>query len=119
GSLPTGITALSSDLRREGYQVITASSRKGKLPRLTEMLWTVWKHGKWAEVVLIDTYSTWNFWYAWSVARLCGWLGLRYIPILHGGDLPGRLQRSPGPSRQLFGGAYVNVAPSEYLVEKF
>ena len=56
--------------------MITASSRKGKLPRLTEMLWTVWKHRKWAEVVLIDTYSTWNFWYAWSVARLCGWLGL-------------------------------------------
>ena len=44
-------------------------------------------------------------------------LGLRYIPILHGGDLPGRLKRSPEASRALFAGAYVNVAPSKFLIQ--
>lgn len=99
--------------------MVTASSKRGKLLRLGEMLWTVWRHRKWAEVVLIDTYSTWNFWYAVAVAWLCRRLGLKYIPILHGGDLPSRLQRSPGASGRLFGGAFVNVVPSRYLEEVF
>ena len=119
GGLPTGVSTLSVNLRREGYEVVTASSKKKKAARLGEMLWQVWKYRKWADYVLIDTYSTWNFWYAVAVARLCGRLGLRYIPILHGGDLPGRLRRSPRASRRLFGKAYVNVAPSGFLVEEF
>ncbi len=97
--------------------MVTASSRQGKFLRLGEMLWTVWRYRKWADFVLIDTYSTWNFWYAVGVARLCRLLGLNYIPILHGGELPERMRRSPRASRELFEGAYVNVAPSKFLIQ--
>ena len=96
--------------------MVTASSRQGKFWRLGEMLWTVWRYRKWADFVLIDTYSTWNFWYAVAVAALCRRLGLRYIPILHGGELPERRRRSPRASEALFVGAYVNVAPSKFLI---
>lgn len=83
------------------------------------MLFTVFRNRKTAEYVLIDTYSTQNFWYAYAVARLCHNLNLKYIPILHGGELPARLERSPKVSKKLFGNAFLNVAPSLYMKTVF
>ncbi len=68
---------------------------------------------------MIDTYSTQNFYYAVIVASLCRLFALPYIPILHGGNLPIRLKRSKGSSDTLFGKAFINVAPSEYLLHQF
>ncbi|MHA6279873.1 glycosyltransferase family 4 protein [Salinimicrobium sp. CAU 1759] len=79
------------------------------------MLWLVYRNRKTADYVLIDTYSTQNFWYAYAVARLCQQLKIKYIPILHGGELPDRLARSPKASKKLFKKAFLNVAPSLYI----
>ena len=70
-------------------------------------------------LILIDTYSTLNFYYAFSVAMLCKLRSLTYMPILHGGNLPNRLKQNPKLSNFLFGNAFVNVAPSNYLFEAF
>ena len=83
------------------------------------MLWLVYKNRKTADYVLIDTYSTQNFWYAYAVGQLCFNLDLKYIPILHGGELPARLARSPKKSKKLFGRALLNVAPSLYIKSVF
>ncbi|WP_317042517.1 glycosyltransferase family 4 protein [Salinimicrobium sediminis] len=79
------------------------------------MLLLVYRYRKTADYVLIDTYSTQNFWYAYAVGRLCQKLNLKYIPILHGGELPNRLESSPEASKKLFGKAFLNVAPSLYM----
>tara|TARA_B100001146_G_scaffold225141_1_gene246892 strand:+ start:6595 stop:7539 length:945 start_codon:yes stop_codon:yes gene_type:complete len=110
---------LGSFLSEEGYDVITASSKKNKFLRLVEMLLAVLVHGKTVKVVLIDTYSTQNFYFAVAVANVCRLLRVPYIPILRGGDLPNRLQRSERHCRRLFHGAKVNVAPSAYLLDAF
>ena len=83
------------------------------------MLWTVFSNRKTTDCVLIDTYSTQNFWYAYAVGQLCQKLGLKYIPILHGGELPGRLSRSSKASKKLFLKAFLNVAPSLYMKTVF
>jgi len=83
------------------------------------MLFGVLKHGRSARIVLIDTYSTQNFYYAVAVANLCRLLGIPYAPILHGGNLPDRLERSKSNSYKLFSGAKTNVAPSSYLMDAF
>jgi len=44
---------------------------------------------------------------------------IKYIPKLHGGDLPNRLQKSPFLSKMIFKNAYKNIAPSNYLLEAF
>ena len=93
----------------------TASAKKNKLFRLGDMLWLVYTNRKTADYVLIDTYSTQNFWYAWAVASLCQKLNLKYIPVLHGGELPVRLKNSPEVSKKLFGNAFLNMAPSLYM----
>jgi len=83
------------------------------------MAFTVFKNRKKVDCALVDTYSTQNFWYAVVVATLCRWYQIPYIPILHGGNLPHRLQKNPGQSKKLFSGAKTNVAPSRYLFDAF
>lgn len=83
------------------------------------MLFGVLRHGRSVKAVLIDTYSTQNFYYAVAIANLCRLLRITYVPILHGGNLPERLERSKSNSYKLFKGAKTNVAPSPYLMEAF
>ncbi|MBS7786393.1 glycosyltransferase family 4 protein [Flavobacterium sp. CYK-55] len=119
GITVTSIETLGALLESEGYDVIYASSVKNKTLRLIDMLIKTFYHRNQVDFVLIDTYSTHNFWYAFLVSQLCRLLRLKYIPKLHGGDLPNRLKRSPVMSRMIFKNAYCNVAPSAYLLEAF
>jgi len=119
GYTPTGIDTLGLRLEQEGFSLRYASSKSSKLLRLIDMLVEVVKSRNWADYVLIDTYSTQSFWYAYLAARFCHSFGLKYIPILHGGNLPQRLGKSPKASRRIFGNSYVNVAPSLYLKRSF
>lgn len=119
GATQTSIETLGNFLKEEGFDVVMASSIKNKLFRLLHMLWSVLMHARSAHMVLIDTYSTQNFYFATSVAQLCRLLQIPYIPILRGGNLPERIKGSPVASQKLFGGAYTNVAPSAYLMEAF
>lgn len=106
-------------LEQSGYTVHYTSRKTNKVLRLFDMLWTTIRVRNKVDVVLIDTYSTQNFYYAVLVSRLCRILKLSYIPILHGGNLPHRLKHSPKVSKQLFEHASVNVSPSLYLKERF
>lgn len=69
------------------------------------------------DLVLIDTYSTLNYWYAVSVAKLCQQYDIPYIPILHGGNLPHRAKSSRSSFKKLIESAFVAVCPSKYLQE--
>ena len=119
GKTATTIDTLSSLLTAEGYTVKTASSKSNKVLRLLDMLLIILKHAKTTDYVLIDTYSTHNFYYAYLCSQLCRLLKLKYIPILHGGNLPNRLKNNPKLSNALFNKAYVNVAPSDYTKSNF
>lgn len=79
------------------------------------MLNTFIKYRRTLDFVIIDTYSTYSFYYAWLIARLSFFFKIPYIPILHGGNLPQKLSSSPTLTQQVFHHAYCNVAPSGYL----
>ncbi|MGB8376803.1 MAG: glycosyltransferase family 4 protein, partial [Salegentibacter sp.] len=115
----TYISFFSRVLKKEGYKVKTASTRSNKGLRLLEMLGLIARYHKTTDIVLIDTYGAMNFYYAYLVAKTCQFYGLEYIPILHGGNLPERLEGSNSYSRSLFGKAKINVAPSEFLYGVF
>lgn len=119
GGNPTSIDILAPLFQKEGYDVITASGFKNKAFRILHMLSVILKNSRSANWVLIDTYSTSNFWYAYSAGRLAHFLGLKYILLLHGGELPERLQRTPGKTHWLLKHACANIAPSAYLKDKF
>lgn len=117
GKNPTGVETLAPKLAGLGYGITTASGAKNPLWRLLEMWWKIITTCRKTDVVLIDTYSTLNFYYALSCAILCRGLGLPYIPILHGGQLPERMKKNPVLCKQLFGKAQINIAPSAFVLE--
>lgn len=118
GLSPTSIDTLGPLLQGEGFEVSYSSSKKNKLLRLMDMLWSIYKNNQ-VDYVLIDTYSTSNFWYAFASSQLCRCLKLQYIPILHGGNLAYRLRNNPLICKLIFGYAYQNVSPSLFLMEEF
>lgn len=119
GSTVTSIETLGSLLEQEGYTVYMASTKPNKIWRLLDMIWAVLRYRRKVSYVLIDTYSTQNFYFAVTVANICRLVGLPYIPILRGGNLPERLRNNRRLSWKLFNGAKINVSPSAYLMEEF
>jgi glycosyltransferase involved in cell wall biosynthesis len=118
-TVTTTIFTLKKLLKQEGFNIKIVSSIKIQFFRLLSMLWAIIWYRNQISYVLIDTYSTLNFFYAFFASQLCRLLRLKYIPILHGGNLPKRLDNSSILSRLIFSNSHVNIAPSNYLLEKF
>jgi glycosyltransferase involved in cell wall biosynthesis len=118
GVTPTTIETLGPLLEQEGYSVAYSSSQKNQGIRLVTMLCSVFRYRK-SDYVLIDTYSTANFWYAFATSQLCRLLHIKYIPILHGGNLSFRLKKNPKISSMIFKNSFYNVAPSLFLINEF
>ena len=115
----TSIETLGSFLSSEGFEIITSSSIKNQILRLIAMCWSVVNHRNDVQYILIDTYSTHSFWYAFFTSQLARFYKIKYIPILRGGELPNRLKNSPYFSKLLFKHAHHNIAPSHYLQKVF
>ncbi|NER12163.1 glycosyltransferase [Leptobacterium flavescens] len=115
----TSIDTLGVLLENEGYKLYYSSSKENKVLRLIDMLLSCINHRKKADVVLIDTYSTQNFYFAFLVSQLSRWLKLPYIPILHGGNLENRLKNNPRLCKKIFNHARINISPSEFLKVTF
>ncbi len=116
---PTSVETLGVFLKMEGFHVKLVSNKPNKLMRLFDMLLTVLLSRGKVDYVLIDTYSTLNFCFAYAVSQLCRILNLKYIPILRGGGLPNRLKHNPRLSKSIFNNAHINVAPSLYTKSNF
>lgn len=115
----TTMTLLSSLLEMEDYSLLKHSSKTNKLIRLMDMCFAVFKNRNRVAYILIDTYSTTNFYYALITSQLSRLFNVKYIPILHGGNLPKRLFNDPYLSKLIFKNSYKNIAPSNYLKSAF
>ncbi len=115
----TYIEILGPLLESEGFQVIYASEKLNKVKRLFDMIVTTIKYRKKVNYVLIDTYSTNGFIYTLCVSQLCRLFNLKYLPILHGGNLPYRFKKNFRTSKLIFNNAYLNIAPSGYIFDAF
>lgn len=118
-SNPSSIGTLGLQLEKEGYTIYYASSKYWKLARLFDMLYSCLKYRNKVDVVLIDTYSTLNFYYTLFVSQLCRILKIDYIPSLNGGNLPYRLEKNPYLSGLIFKWAKFCISPSLYLKAAF
>jgi len=119
GLSPTSVELLAPRISKLGFEVISRSSIKNQAFRLADMLLSIIRYWNSKPVVLIDTYSTSAFWYAVACGRLCSLLGLNYIPILRGGDLPARLSKNPKIANKLFLKSFSNIAISNYMKQEF
>lgn len=113
------MSLLSSLLTSEGYHVILSSDKLNKIRRLSNMCKSIIINRSNADYILIDTFSTTNFYYAFITSQLARILNIKYIPILHGGNLPNRIKKNTFLSKLIFNNSYKNIAPSNYLKEAF
>jgi glycosyltransferase involved in cell wall biosynthesis len=113
------LSTLSGMLLDEGFYVVISSDKRNKFLRLIDMCISVFRNRKYVDYVLIDTFSTLNFYYAFFVSQICRLFSLKYIPILHGGNLPNRLDTSSKLSKMIFNNSFINVTPSNYLAMEF
>jgi glycosyltransferase involved in cell wall biosynthesis len=115
----SSIQLLGGLLESEGYTIFYASNKRNKVLRLLDMVYCFFRYQRQVDYVLIDTYSTHNFYYALLISQLCRIFKKPYIPNLNGGNLPVRLKNHPFLSSLIFKYAYVNVSPSAFLREAF
>lgn len=115
----SSIHTLGLLLEGEGFTMYYASSKSNKVLRLLDMVLTFFRRAFSVEVVLIDTYSTYNFYYALIISQLCRVFNVDYISSLNGGNLPARLAKHPIMSSMIFNNSKCNVSPSEYLMSSF
>ncbi len=110
---------LSSLLTKEGYQITRSSTKVNKALRLLDMCGATIKHGRKSDYIFIDTFSSLNFYFAFTISQLARLFSIKYIPILHGGNLPSRIKRSKRMSNMIFKNSYKNISPSNYLKQAF
>ena len=114
GKTSTTIESLSEYLK-EICSIKIASKKSNKILRLLDMIKLVLVNRSETDFVLIDTYSTINFYYALIISQLCRLFHIKYVTTLHGGNLENRLKHSSKLSDLIFNNAYKLVAPSNFL----
>jgi len=115
----TTMETLSNLLSAESFTVNKSSSKINKGLRLIDMCFSILKYKNKIDYILIDTYSTSNFYYALITSQIARFFNKKYIPILHGGNLPSRLDTSKRASDLIFNNSYKNISPSGYLKYEF
>ncbi|WBL23204.1 glycosyltransferase family 4 protein [Zunongwangia sp. HRR-M8] len=116
GRTPTSADILPGLFEKEGYVVYSFSVKENKILRLLDMLKSVLVLSNKVDWIIIDVYSTQNFWYAYLCGKLSKAKGVHYINILHGGNLERRLRKN---FLSFFHNAKYNIAPSEFFYSKF
>ncbi len=119
GKSPTTIDTLGPKFEKMGIKVHYASSRLGYFARFWDMVSTTIKLRKKVDLVCMDTYSYFAFYYALLVALTCRLYGVNYCTFLHGGRLPVRLEKNPRLSRWIFKHSIRNISPSGFLKYEF
>ena len=115
---PTPLIQLTLLLKASGFEVLVYSDKRNRFLRLLEMCFGIFKNTN-ANYILIDTYSTSNFYFALITSQLARLFSIKYMPILHGGNLVKRIRENPRLSKLIFKNAEINVSPSLYLQEEF
>jgi glycosyltransferase involved in cell wall biosynthesis len=99
----------------EIYPIVRCSDKRNPMVRLLHMLWVFCKNLYKTRLILIDTYSTTAFIYAYVISLGARLFKIDYIPILHGGDLPKLFTKFPKLGRGFIDSASDVITPSLYL----
>jgi len=118
GKTPTSIDTLSLQLESL-CDVLSTSDKLNIILRMGDIILSIIKYKKQTNAILIDTYSSLNFYISLISAFLANFFKIDYYLYLHGGNLPMRLKKNPRLSKYLFSHSKVNIAPSGYLKNAF
>ncbi len=119
GYSPTSIETLGQLLEENQFKMYYASDKLNKILRILDMVYQTIKLKNKIDYVIIDTYSTTNFYYSLIISQFCRILNVKYIPYLHGGDLIYRFKKSKYLCHLILQNSFNNIAPSCYFFDFF
>ncbi len=120
GLNPTYAEALVPQLSALGIPVAWASQHLNPVVRMVDMVAAALRTPRNGSCVVIDLYSGPRaFQAAGLVARACRITRRPYVIVLHGGNLPRRLETSRSQLLTMLNGAARVVSPSPYLAGQF
>ena len=100
-------------------RMITASDKKNRLLRFLHMNYIYWINYKRVSLMFIDVYSTKAFYFTFYFALISKIFSLKYIPIIHGGNIDNRIKKSEWMTKFIFNNAAINISPSKYVYNIF
>lgn len=100
-------------------EVKSYSAIQNKYLRMTEMIFQFFNNGLKSDIILIDVFSTANFYFAYTLSILSFIFRKPYILVLRGGNLPNRYKNSKKRVHRIFKNARDIIAPSNYLKRIF
>ena len=65
--------------------------------------------------MFIDVYSTKAFYFTFYFALISKFFSLKYIPIIHGGNIRIRIKKSKWMTKFVFKNSDINISPSKYV----
>jgi glycosyltransferase involved in cell wall biosynthesis len=109
---------LAARLIDSGRPVLTTSHKLARLPRLLDMVSTIWLKRRKYAVAHVDVFSGDAFLWAEAACRTLRYVGKPFVLTLHGGKLPDFARRHPHRVRNLLNSAVAVTTPSRYLFEQ-
>jgi glycosyltransferase involved in cell wall biosynthesis len=117
GLIPTQGEFLARKFREAGNRVVEASSARGRLVRLADVVSTILR-ARGSDVQCLQVYGERSF-VVEDVASFLGKIcGQRVVMILRGGTLPTFMDRFPSWSRRVLSRADALVTPSPYMARE-
>ncbi|UYW00497.1 glycosyltransferase family 4 protein [Flavobacterium agricola] len=118
GFTPTSVETLGNFLISEGYNVKRYSDIRNPFFRFLNMQFGIFFNNH-VNCVIIDTYSSKAFWFAFFSSLSSIITNKKYILCLRGGNLPMRLNKNPKLCNWMFSNSFRNISPSGYLLQEF
>ncbi len=106
-------------LRERSWQVITTSSKPGRMARLADMVYTVIAQRNVYQAAYVEVYSGLSFFWAEVVCFILRQVHKPYMLGLHGGRLPYFARRWPGRVANLLKPAAAVSTPSHWIQDEF
>jgi glycosyltransferase involved in cell wall biosynthesis len=110
---------LAGLLKREGWNVRTASSRVNRWLRLADVATSPWRWRGRVDVLVLMVFSGPAFRLVEAASASAFRLGVPMILWLHGGNLAEFASRNPDRVRRVLARGRIAVAPSRFLAEPF
>ncbi len=118
GNVTTQGQILAELLVNDGHAVFATSSRKNRVMRLIEAVWTIIRNRKKFDTAIIEVYSGRSFLFADVTSFVARLFGIPSILVLHGGNLPAIARSMPKWVSRVLGRASAIIAPSIYLARE-
>ncbi len=120
GMNPPPIELIRDEIcKSSNIKMIIASDKKNRIFRFLHMNYVYWGNYNRASLMFIDVYSTKAFYFAFYFAFISKFFSLKYIPIIHGGNIDIRIKKSKWMTKFVFKNAETNISPSKYVYNIF